>query len=138
MNDPAENDVAEEILATLPQSEICTDSKAVTADDEAYDTLMPDHELQKTAALYLLTLKEKHKVTQTAIDFVVSQTKLFVNKMMEGLSSAVRKELNAPHHDATSVLSVLEDIRNPFEGLESQHLQLKYFQEHFGLIVSMY
>ena len=84
MNDPAENDVAEEILATLPQSEICTDSEAVTADDEAYDTLMPDHELQKTAALYLLTLKEKHKVTQTAIDFVVSQT----NKMMEGLSSA--------------------------------------------------
>ena len=41
----------------------------------------------------MLTLKEKYKVTQTAIDFTVSQMKNAVDKMVDDLCSAVGEEV---------------------------------------------
>lgn len=116
-----------------PQPEPITSSTLVaTAADDSFN-----EPLQRTAALYLLTLKEKYKLTQTAIDFTVSQTKLIVDKIVEDLSSAVGKEVaSITDYDASRVLSVFENIRNPFVGLETHYFQSKYIQEHFGIVVS--
>ena len=41
--------------------------------------------LHKSAALFLLTLKEKHKLTQTAVNFAISQVRCMVNYALEDL-----------------------------------------------------
>lgn len=68
-------------------------------------------DLQRTAALFLLTLKEKFKLTQTAVDFAMSSVKT----MMDLVAS------NAVH---------------PFAGLETEYLQNNYYRNYFGLVVS--
>ena len=67
-------------------------------------------DLQRTAALFLLTLKEKFKLTQTAVDFAMSSVKT----MMDLVTS------NAVH---------------PFAGLETEYLQNNYYRNYFGLVV---
>lgn len=68
-------------------------------------------DLQRTAALFLLTLKEKFKLTQTAVDFAMSSVKT----MMDLVTS------NAVH---------------PFSGLETEYLQNNYYRNYFDLVVS--
>ena len=126
------SDSADIHLLAVQQPEPITSSTLVATAADSFN-----EPLQRTAALYLLTLKEKYKLTQTAIDFTVSQTKLIVDKIVEDLSSAVRKEVaSIADYDASRVLSVFENIRNPFVGLETHYFQSKYIQEHFGIVVS--
>ena len=82
--------------------------------------------LQKSTALFLLGLKEKHKLTQAALQSVV-----------EGVTSLLQQRLDILHTQVYSKLSVTLLPRldalfsdnganaRPFLGLETQHQQLK-------------
>lgn len=104
------------------------------------DRIVSSNQMQKTAALYLLTLKERYKITQTAVDFVVSQTKHIVDNVVTDLHSAAEKEIKKlsclNDEDASRILSVFTDVRDPFLGLETHYLQCKFYEEYFGFLVS--
>ena len=89
----------------------------------------------KAAGLFLLTLKEKHRLTQAAVDFTLSQVKQLTKYVVEDVQSSVLGELqgcaNIP--DLSSCFAEV----NPFEGLETEHFQSKFYREHFSLIVSI-
>lgn len=133
-----ESSVADNIEDSTPESiESQVDSMEVCA-----DCIVSSNQMQKTAALYLLTLKERYKITQTAVDFVVSQTKHIVDNVVTNLCSAAEKEIKKlsclNDEDASGILSVFTDVRDPFLGLETHYLQCKFYEEYFGFLVSIF
>lgn len=108
-----------------PESEfVSSDSGAQLLDDE-------DHSLtaQRSAALLLLNLKERHRLTQSAINFSVGQVKQMVAHILEDVKISVKNKVGDVD---------IEDCFNadPFWGLETEALQSKFYREHFDLVVS--
>ena len=89
---------------------------AVNLEDENTACAVTHDDLQQTAALFLLTLKEKHKLTQCAVDFSMDSARRMVSMAQEKLPSDL-------HVD-------------PLSGLETEYLQAKYYRDNFRLIVS--
>ena len=101
------------------------------------------HELlQRSTALFLLGLKEKHKLPQAAVQSVVDGVTSLLQQRLDILHSQVRSELTEAGIPSLPGLDALfsEDGVNghPFFGLETQHQQLKYYKAHFNFIVSAY
>ena len=101
---------------------------------------MPDHlRMQKGCATLLLTLKEKHKLTQTALDFSVEQ----VREVIKCVKDDIRRRVECEMLEYSTVTSMqkpdlstcFQDI-DPFTGLHSEYMQQKFYKEHFNLIVS--
>ena len=74
---------------------------------------------QAVAAKFLLTLKEQYRISQTALEFTINAVKDIVAVH----SSRDHEELQ---HDV---------LLNPFEGVETEYMQTKFYREHFGLVV---
>ena len=86
--------------------------------------------LSRSAGLFLLTLKERYQLTQTAINFAVGQVKQMVTFVSEDIRAAVLSTLQQ-HYATTGVNipdieSCFEDI-DPFCGLTTEYLQTKFF-----------
>lgn len=88
-------------------------------------------------AQFLLNLKEKYKVTQVALDFVLNAVVKFISIASAEIKHKVfdkLKELNGE--------SDLEDLNdcflpiNPFSQLRTEYEQTKFYKEQLGLIVS--
>ena len=95
-----------------------------------------DVEAQRRAsALFLLKLKEKRHLTQAAIDDVVEGSRLLFSQTAQRIRAGINEEL-AQKGVEMDVTPVFENLVDPFNGLETQYLQEKYFIEKFGLIVS--
>ena len=95
-----------------------------------------DVEAQRRAsALFLLKLKEKRHLTQAAIDDVVEGSHLLFSQTAQRIRAGINEEL-AQKGVEMDVTPVFENLVDPFNGLETQYLQEKYFIEKFGLIVS--
>lgn len=85
---------------------------------------------RRSSALFLLKLKEKRRLTQTAIDDVVEGARLLFSQTAQRIRARINEELakNAVEIDISSIFTNLID---PFHGLETQFLQEKYFTEKF-------
>ena len=98
--------------------------------------------LQRSTALFLLGLKEKHKLPQAAVQSVVDGVTSLLQQRLDILHSQVRSELTEAGVPSLPGLDALftEDRVNghPFFGLEMHHQQLKYYKAHFNFIVSAY
>ena len=89
---------------------------------------------QKSIALLLLTLKERYKVTQAAVDFTLTQVKQTVALLMEDVKGKVMdilKDGSTRHDDITSCFDDL-DI---FDGLSTEYKQSQFYQKQFNLVV---
>ena len=93
--------------------------------------------LERSAALFLLTLKEKYQLTQSAVDFAISQVKEMMFYDMEDKRAELEKALGQIDVESSVKLGVSDCLkyRNPFSGLETEYMQAKYYREHFGLVV---
>ena len=80
-------------------------------------------DVKKAAAKFILTLKEKFKLTQVSLDYTV--------KAVDELLVLSRK----CDDQFVSENSELADS-SPFEELRTEYQQTKFFNENFGLIVS--
>ena len=101
------------------------------------------NQLQKSSALFLLTLKEKYRLTQTAVDFAVDQIKTTVEHIIDDLREGVAREVmnitsELSDDDKSRIYSVFDNAKNPFSGIETQYLQSKYFEENFAVVVSLF
>ena len=93
---------------------------------------------QRSTALFLLGLKEKHKLTQAAVQSVVDGVTSLLQQRLDILHMQVRSKLTEAGVLSMPELDALfsEDGVNghPFFGLETQHQQQKYYRDHFNFI----
>lgn len=137
------------IQSTTPEVSTCGENPQVLLgsdhDEDPPDVLdtgpgvQSEHLSRKSAGLFLLTLKERYQLTQTAMNFAVGQVKEMVAFLSEDLRSAVEATVQQ-HCAAAGVVppdlgSCFEDV-DPFCGLETEYMQTKFYREKFGLVVS--
>lgn len=92
-------------------------------------------QLCRSAALLLLTAKERFQLTQSALNFITQQIQQMISYAVDDIDieEAVVKFLaDIPDLDAC-----LEAMRNPFMSLSTEYLQTKFYREKFNLMVSM-
>ena len=97
--------------------------------------------LEKSAALFLLSLKERYEITQSALDFAVLQVRQMVAYAVEDVKESVEASLFS-HLQASGIQLDLPEISecfcapDPFCNLQSEYMQTKYYKENFDLVVS--
>ena len=98
--------------------------------------------LERSAALFLISLKERFEITQSALDFAVSQVQLMIEFAVEDVRESVKDTL-LPHLqacDAETFTDIDEcfHVPNPFANLQSEYMQSKYYRQHFDLVVCLH
>ena len=92
----------------------------------------PTHMMaKKSTALLLLSLKERHRLTQVALNFSIFQIKQVLKYILDDVKQSVCQKLNIDEVEVESCFEV-----DPFEGLETEHLQAKFYSDHLNLVVS--
>lgn len=90
---PDPYDTVSETSQIQTQSDLDLDHALENAEFNGDDTSVSSRYLaQKSAALFLLTLKEKYKLTQTALDFAVCQVKHMVSFALEDMKDILRQK----------------------------------------------
>ena len=89
------------------------------------------------AATFILGIKEKHLISQAAVDTVLLSTTSLVNGLLQDVVTGLREELPEGGKEVLDkkIREGSFDLQ-PFRGLETAYLQGKYFRECFELVVS--
>ena len=82
-----------------------------------------------TAALFLLTLQEKYRLSQKAINFAVGSISTIVDSVCGSIKESVQKSF-----DVMDIYSCF-DWEDPFSSLQTEYQQFKFYREEFGLVV---
>ncbi len=85
------------------------------------DIPFSSHDSRRTAALFLLTFKEKYNLSQRALDYAIGSVG---NIVQLSLMSALGE---------TAAENVCFD--NPFGGLQTEYRQNQFYKNEFGLVV---
>ena len=97
---------------------------------------------QRNAAMFLMGLKEKYMITQVALQGVIEGVTNLVQSHLDTLHSQVQQQLlqsgvsQATIDGIQPLFSDCGTYAHPFQGLETQYQQLKFYRQHFNLIVS--
>lgn len=97
---------------------------------------------QRNAAMFLMGLKEKYMITQVALQGVIEGVTNLVQSHLDALHSQVQQQLlqsgvsQAAIDGIQPLFSECGTYAHPFQGLETQYQQLKFYRQHFKLIVS--
>ena len=105
-----------------------------------------DLSVNKHAGLLLLTLKEKHRLAQTSVKFAVQQVQSMLEYALEDVKASVEEKLQLHCTELGIQLPDISDCFasvNPFSGLESEHMQTKFYKlnckfpstNHFSIIL---
>lgn len=81
-----------------------------------------------TAALFILTLQEKYKLSQKAINFAVGS----INTIVESVHDSI--QVSVQNSEGTDIIPSF-DYDDPFSDLQTEHQQSKFYREEFGLVV---
>lgn len=94
--------------------------------------------VRRQAALFLLKMKEKKFLTQSAVDEMVERTSSIFTHTFSMLKAGIREKLTTHGIDPCDLDmdSVFDQLSDPFDGLKTKHFQDKYFKESLRLIVS--
>lgn len=81
--------------------------------------------LQLSAAKFLLQIKEECKLTQASVNKIVSSVRGLWSEAMCNVRERLKQD---------TIVNIDESIFDDtlFDGLETQHLQEKYYKEHFS------
>ena len=102
--------------------------------------VIPQFEHMKQMALFLLKAKERWKISQTALDGLISDFTQIIQQTVDELRAIVSRCLQR-HGLSISTFEGLQDafvdpyIISPFSQLHSKHLQETFYQEHLDLLV---
>lgn len=121
----------DDLNTNTPQEE--GESVPQVFDDSQLDPVEMVDELsaKKSAALLLLNLKERHRLTQSAVNFTVGQIKQMMEYAFKDIKMSIQSQLHEVHLNLDQCFNI-----NLFEGLETEYLQSKFYLEHFNLVVS--
>lgn len=87
------------------------------------------------AAKFILSIKERHTLTQSAVNCVVSST----TSLMSSINLGIVNELKMNHEVPDNVMQLLESkfngIESIFSHVSTAYQQRRYFKEEFNKIV---
>lgn len=99
-------------------------------------------DIKRAAAIWILKVKEKHRISQMAMQEIIQDvTELFQTCLLD-LCSTLKSDLRAKNVDEEIVTSIEHHFGHdgkygqPFRGLGTEYYQLKYFKEQFSMVVS--
>ena len=103
--------------------------------------LQEREQLKRSAALFILKTAETRKLTLTAVSGILDDVQELVERAVHSTHAKVSSVLNKAginESDIPELHDVFtdENLLNPFMGLQTEHLQIKYFKENFGYSVS--
>lgn len=84
---------------------------------------------KRTAALFLLTVQEKYRLSQKAIDFAVGSISTIVDSVCNSIKNSIKSTLEV------ETVNSCFDYEDPFSSLLTDYHQSKFYREEFGLIV---
>ena len=93
---------------------------------------------ERSAALLLLTVKERFKLTQSAVDFITQQVHHIISYGVDDIQEVVQEWLESQGivmENFAELSARLEPLRNPFASFETEYLQSKFYRDHFNLVV---
>lgn len=94
---------------------------------------------KKKRLLYTLNLKDVRGLSESAVAHVVKEMQTVFAHTMERIQAGVSEHQSRNGIDIEA-LPTLDDMfiemKDPFKGLNTPHLQEKFYQDHFGCIVS--
>ena len=88
---------------------------------------------ERSAAIFLLTLKEKYSVSQKAIDFAVGSMTTIMDNMCDTIKESVERSLEQ-EKDKSDIISCFNHV-DPFSYLQTEYQQSKFYRKEFGLVV---
>lgn len=95
---------------------------------------------RKKSALYILSLKEVHGLSEAAVDHVLKETeKIFthtVGRIRAGVNERIARSGTDPN-EIPELNLFLSSVEDPFQGLRSTFLQEKFYREQLNCIVSV-
>lgn len=110
-------------------------SEVITSTADIDRLMGYDKDQQKrSAALLLLKLKEKRRISQVAVDDIIEHTKAQF-ELAEVRSCLATKGVDLSELDLDLALR-LSGINHPFSELDTKHKQENYYVDKLGLIVS--
>ena len=99
---------------------------------------MGNSDQQRTAALFLLKMKEERRLTQVAVDDIISGVTSMLDQSVCHVKAGVRAKLSEIGVDVTNLPGleeVFSELQQPFSGLETAFKQEKYYKESLSLLV---
>ena len=108
--------------------DITTRNDPITSDQQSSGTGV---NLQLSEAKFLLQIKEECKLTQASVDKIVFSVRGLWSEAMCGLQERLKQ--SSPDVELNIDKSIFNNT--PFDGLETQYLQQKYYREHFSYVV---
>ena len=109
---------------------------------EAFDLTQGKNDLLRSSAICLLHFKDKGRIPQTVVDLFVESNKHVVQNSIGVLKYEIKDNFNAAGIDFDSIpgLGELFDeesiAMNPFQNIEKEPQQYKYYKDNIGLVVS--
>ena len=94
--------------------------------------------IKRSSALLLLELKEHHRLSQAAIDIVVEGYRGLFSTIKGYIKAALRSklaDLGLNINDVGAMEEVINEVDDPFSGLETEYHQNSYYLNHFNLVV---
>ncbi len=123
-----------------------------TIDDDPGETISSDfgeatsetyeQSIQKAAAVWILKTREGHRLPLSVMDSIISDLQSLHSLVLGNIRDRIEttlQEASVPVDVGESILQHVSDdsaYANIFKGLETQSQQLRYFRNHFHLVVS--
>ena len=93
---------------------------------------------KNSSELLLLKLKEIHRTSQSAVDYVVEGCQTVLEQHLQIAKDNLLHQLaDADPSAVPEMIKKAFDNVKLFEGLESEYLQKDYCREHFGVVLSL-
>lgn len=106
-------------------------SQSVYSPNECESECVGPDNVKMAAAKFLLTLKERFKLTQASLDYTIKA----VEEMML-LSANVYRQYFVENRELASIpFDQHSSLANPFVGLKTEYQQTKFFTENFGVML---
>lgn len=100
--------------------------------------------LQEAAARFILKTKETQRLPQTVMNSIIRDVTVFSQVMLRELHYPTNKRLEAAGVNPQIISSLAplfqesSKFGQPFEGRQTTHWQIKYFQQHFNFVVHVH
>jgi len=113
-------------------------SRTECIDSQVRDETCPkDVDIVIHAVRFILNLKEKFRLSQVSLDFVINSVDELLRMSAANFKSQI---LTTLHQDgvekAASISNQIFSSLDPFLCLKTEHQQTKFYKENFNLVVS--
>ncbi|SMN12480.1 hypothetical protein SPBRAN_1135 [uncultured Candidatus Thioglobus sp.] len=112
--------------------ELDADQSQCTTDqlDTPFATVEPEQDPQRVAAMLLLTLKEKYMISQDAVNFTLGSISSIVDGVCDSIKDSIQERSSL-----TSDMLACFNHSDPFDSLQTEYQQTKFYKKEFGLVV---